>query len=336
MSGPDARLTEELLDQARTRYGWKEDPVVLARKEIDGPYSQVSRLRVMAGGKARTLYLKRLKHFGATAEQAANRTLAEYRTLGEVAALFDSHERYGVARPVAVSPAHAAILLEEAEGTSLMRLIGTSSKWYARGDQEAMERYCRLAGEWLREFQSLTRQSSREFDLERLVGYCDARFYVLISDARTGIDEPFRARFEAALRRRHQENKAKLDLITGCHHDYSPHNIIAARDRISVIDFGEFDYDCHLYDVCRFWFQLECMKSSPLFRPGRITQLQAAFLSSYGGSIDPRDPAFQLILSAYYLSRLATMTRNGMRGGVRGRVDQRLYKRCLDWLAAQL
>jgi len=216
-----------------------------------------------------------------------------------------------------------------------MRLIGTSSKWYARGDQEAMERYCRLAGEWLREFQSLTRQSSREFNLERLVGYCDARFYVLISDARTGIDEPFRARFEAALRRRHQENKAKLDLITGCHHDYSPHNIIAARDRISVIDFGEFNYDCYLYDVCRFWFQLECMKSSPLFRTARVAGLQATFLSAFG-AIDPKDPAFQLILSRYYLARLATLVRNGLRPGLKTWVDRRLYRNCVAWLRAQV
>ena len=335
MSRDDEGLTEEALAQAEARYGWLERPIIRRRDEIDGPYSRVSRLELAAGGTSKTLYLKRLKISGTVDEGVKRRTRAEYDALNQFSARFEGHPHFGVARPLALFVDKAAILLEEVQGRSLMRLIGKSSRRYDFTAHPEVERYCAMSGGWLREFQSLTLQKEGAFDLERLVGYCDARFYDLIADGRAKLDEGFRARFEANLRKQYEENRDKLNVIVGCHHDFSPHNIRVIDDRVSVIDFGEFAYDSSLYDLCRFWFQLECMKSSPVFSSSRVAHLQAAFFSGYGESVDPDHPAFRLAASAYFLARLATIVSNGIRPGLRGWVDKRLFKHCLAWLAKQ-
>lgn len=336
MSAPDSLLLEQVLERAQGRFGWLSRPTLRRCDDFEGPYSHVSRLTLEADGHAEILYLKRLKHEGLVDEGLKQRTLSEYGSLLRFSSQFQSHPNFRVAHPLAAFPEYAALLMEEAKGTSLMRLIGRSCKRYhPRGRFDQVERYCILAGRWLREFQASTRCDDGRFDLERLIGYCDARFAVLICDPNSGIDEPFRARFEERLRRNYAENRAKVEIIAGCHHDYSPHNILAADRRITIIDLGNFALDSRLYDLCRFWFQLECLKASPVFSRPRITCLQAAFFAGYGEMLDTNDPAFQLVVSAHVLARLGTMTTGGTRGGLKAWIDRRLYQRWLQWLRLQ-
>jgi hypothetical protein len=323
---------KELLLQAQLQLGCKSPPTVTQIDEIDCPYSHISRLTLECDGRSRIAYLKRPKMAGIVDEAAKRRIIAEYQILERFSEQFAAHPQFSVVRPIAVFPDQLAVLMEAAPGISLMKLLGRGAKWYSRGQSKMLERYCSLSGQWLREFQSSTRREGEQLNLKRLVGYCDARFDVLIAGRCAGIDQAFKARYEAGLRKRYQASKAEVDVIVGCHHDFSPHNIFVSADRVCVIDFGQFDHDSHLYDACRFWFQLECMKSSPFYRRSTIERLQDAFFSGYQMPVDPRHPAFELIVSAYFLSRLATLTRNGLRRGPRGWVDRSLYRSCLRWI----
>ena len=329
----DGDLIQQVLQQMQ--HGCSSRPVLLHREDIAFPYSDISRLTIGCDGASRVVYLKRRKHGGGSDDVARRRILSEYEVLKRLSAHFAPEARFGAVKPIAAFPDHLAILTEAAPGMSLMGLIGKGARWSAIASKHALEEYCAASGMWLREFQSLTQRGPGAFDLRRLVGYCDARFDVLIADGRCGIDEELKTRFEAHLRKKYHASKATLDVITGCHHDFSPHNIFASPDRICVIDFGQFDYGSRLYDACRFWFQLECMKSSPAFRKATIHRLQHAFLSAYDPSVDPRHPAFAVVVSGYYLARLASLARNGMRGGMRGWIDRSLYRRCLAWVKQQ-
>lgn len=284
-------------------------------------------------GVAKVVYLKRVKTDAISKHVARNRVLVEYQMLSQLYEHFHDHRTWGVARPIAVFPEELVIVTEEVPGTQLMEMIGKSAKRYMFGQaQDVLERYCTLAGTWLREFQSFTTQGAGDFNIQGLLQYCDTRLDTLIADGRSGIDEKFKAKFRSFLKSKHEEIGQGANVIVGRHNDFSPHNIIVDKERISVIDFGFFDHDSYLYDVCRFWFQLECMKISPFFNASTIDRLQRSFFEGYGGSIDRCDPAFEMVASRYFVTRLVTMAKEGMRGGLRGWIDRRSYKWCLTWL----
>jgi len=329
-------LTRRLLKEAQVSYGCKSEPVLGKTQHIACPYSAVSRIEMVCDGVPKAVYLKRVRDDGIGKDAARRRVLVEYQILTQLFAHFQTHQTWGVARPIAVFPDELAIVTEEVRGIALTDLIGRSAKRHMFGyRQPVLEKYCVLAGTWLREFQSFTTRRNGEFNIQGLMQYCDQRLDTLIAYRRAGIDDRFKAQFRRYLNKKHEQSRRKPDIIVGRHNDFSPHNIIVEGDRISVIDFGFFDHDSYLYDVCKFWFQLECMKTSPLFRPSTIERLQNSFFVGYGNSIDPRGPAFEMVASRYYLTRLVTMVKEGTRGGLRGWIDRRSYEWCLQRLIEQ-
>jgi len=333
----DDALTRRLLREAQASFGCKSEPALRNSQDLSCPYSTVSRIEIDCDGSPKAVYLKRIKDDGIGRDAARHRVLVEYQILTELFGHFRTCRNRGVARPIAVFPEELSVVTEEVPGTVLAEMIGTFAKRYASARRQAtLEKYCTSAGAWLRAFQAHTTQGSGEFNIEGLMHYCDQRLDTLIADGQSGIDAQFKEMFRSYLVRMHARSRGKVSTITGRHNDFSPHNIIVNGERISVIDFGFFDYDSPLYDVSKFWFQLECMKVSPLFRPSTIERLQNSFFAGYGAAFDHRDPAFELVASRYFVTRLATMVKEGRRGGLRGWIDRRSYKWCLDWLTKRL
>ena len=324
------------LEQARSFYQWPRLPAIRTLEPLDCAYSSVSRIEIECERERRVLYLKHIKLVDIDGAEAARRVTVEFRTLSELSDHFRPHAAWRVPRPVAVDPAERMLLTEQVPGVVLKDLIGRSAKRTAFGyGHEVMEEYCAMSGRWLRQFQSFTAQAEGSFNHEGLREYCAQRLDTLVLDKDSGIDAAFKRRFLDYLQRAQESLGARPDRIVGRHNDFSPHNILVEGERLSVIDFGFFDHDSYLYDVGKFWFQLECMKASPLFSARTIERLQTSFLSGYGGSVDTGDPAFQLVVGRYFLTRLATMRKEGMRRGPRRWIDQRSYGLCLAWLAAR-
>ena len=328
-----AALTRQALEHAGTAFECRPYPRLTHARQVASPYSSVTRMEMDCGGATKVVYLKQVKAEGIGADAARKRALTEYDRLVSLFAHFAGHKHFAVPRPIAVFPEECAILTEEIPGMQLMGLIGTCAKRYKfRRGQSELQKHCFLAGAWLKEFQSFTTCGSAPFDIDRLRRYCEVRLDTLQQYRRTGVDAEFKRRFAEYLMRKHEESGARLHAISGRHNDFSPHNILVDRGRVGVIDFGFFDYDSALYDVCRFWFQLEQLKSSPLFRSSTIEQLQRSFFEGYGTVIDSRDAAFEMIVSRYFITRLVTMAKEGMRRGLANWVDRRSYRWCLAWL----
>jgi tRNA A-37 threonylcarbamoyl transferase component Bud32 len=329
-------LVADAVQRARAAFQWRSQPILRATREIACPYSVVTRIELACEGSSAALFLKRVRAEGIGKVAAAQRVRVEYDVLVRLFEHFAAHERFAVPRPIALFPEQGAILTQEVPGRELMDLIGSSAKRYkfwARG--AALRRYCFLAGAWLREFQTLTARGTGEFDIERLRRYCDARLDTLIEARHSGVDADFKRTFDEYLTRTHEQCHGKVHAMSGRHNDFSPHNVFVEGARIAVIDFGFFDYDSTLYDVCKFWFQLECLKSSPLFRPATVDALQASFFEGYGRSVDSCDPAFEIVASRFFVTRLATMVKGGMRRGPASWIDRRSYDWCLRWLNAR-
>jgi hypothetical protein len=281
--------------------------------------------------------VKRVKSSGIGAAQASSRVLVEFEILNRLFAHFEASPNWGVPRAVTAFPEEQVLVTEEVPGIPLMRLIGVSAKWMWLGRRLALpEKYCALSATWLRAFHTFTLQGRGPFNFLGLVRYCADRLDTLSGCAASGVDVAFKEGFLDFLEQRHAAIRDLEDKIVGRHNDYSPHNILVEGDRISVIDFGFYDHDSYLYDLCKFWFQLECMRSSPLYSSGAIDRLQRSFLEGYGSGTDPSDPAFEMVASRYFVTHMATMVTEGIRSGVRGWVDRRSYRWSLEWLRRRI
>lgn len=333
-------MTEALigraLEQAGLSFGCGSDAVLEEYREIPCPYSAVTRMRLSCDGTRRVVYLKRVKVDGIGAAAARRRVMLEYETLGSLFEHFRLHAIGSVPRPLALFADECAILTEEAPGRVLMELIGRYAKRYRFGLQDdLLAQHCASAGAWLRDFQSFTAQGPAQFNFDGLMKYCEQRLNTLSALGAPGIDQRFIGCFRRYMEARHRETAAKPDKMVGRHNDFSPHNILVQAERICVIDFGFFDRDSYLYDLCKFWFQLECMKASPLYRKSTIERLQASFFAGYGDSLAENDPRFEMVASRYFITRLVTMAKEGMRRGARAWIDRRSYAWCLEWLTAR-
>jgi hypothetical protein len=298
-------------------------------RQIAFPYSVVSRVELDCDGAAKVVYVKRMK----PGDVSRSRLLAEHQILEQLFEHFRGHESFGVARPIGVFPEEFTLVTEEAPGTSLTNLITRSAKRFMLdGQQTTLARHCAAAGAWLREFQSLTYRDSGAFDIEALVQYCDLRLDALDAAGSRGLSGGFKEKFRAYLRATHERARSVLNRIVGRHNDFSPHHIFVSGGRISVIDFGFFDHGSHLYDVCRFWFQLESLKLNPLCRASAVERFQDGFFAGYGASRDACGPGFDMVASRYFVTQLATLAARPARAGIRGWMDRRSYAWCLRWL----
>jgi len=322
-------LTSGMLRQAQLSFGCKAEPAVKRNRNITLPYSVVSRVELDCDGEVKLVYVKRMK----PGDVSRRRLLVEHQILEQLSAHFRGHQIFGVARPIGVFPEELTIVTEAAPGTSLNNLIARSARLcMLDGQQARLAEYCAAAGAWLREFQSLTCRGVGDFDIEGLIDYCDIRLDALAADGCAELDSTFKERFRNHLRRTHENAKALPTLVVGRHNDFSPHHIFVGKRRISVIDFGFFDHGSHLYDVCRFWFQLERLKSSPLCRTRVVDRLQDSFFAGYGRSREACGPAFELVASQYFLTHLASLVGRHRHGAMRRWMDHFSYRWCLQWL----
>ena len=326
-------LMHRVLEQAQRFYGCRGLLSAKKIKALDCAYSVVRRIEIECDGLPKVLYVKRVKSAGIRADQAASRVVVEHRILTDLSDHFRPLATWHVPRPVAVFPEEHTLVTEAVPGTPLMDLIGRYAKRTSFGQQRAaLEQYCAMSGRWLREFQSFTSRGTGPFNFQGLFDYCARRLDTLIADRRSGVDAAFRRRLLRCLERAHEALRGRPDTIVGRHNDFSPHNILVVGEHLSVIDFGFFDHDSYLYDVCKFWFQLERMKASPLFSGTTIERLQGSFLDGYGGQATPSEPAFEMVACRYFVTHLVTMINEGMRRGPRGWIDRRSYDWCLAWL----
>lgn len=296
-------------------------------------YSEISRLEVTADGVPRVLYAKRVTALNVEDDPVKWSVTSEFEILDCLFRVFSPIPRLCVPLPIVALPEHRAIVTEEVPGVALVELIAKAVRVYALGGMDcALDEYCRLAGTWLRHFQSATARRNGDFDVDALLVYCESRLKFLAERSGSGIDTRFRNAFvrhlgDLSARVGRVENR-----ITGRHNDYSPHNIVVNEGDIAVLDFGYFDYESYAYDVYRFWHHLECMKLNPLFSASRLCQLQDSFLAGYGMPVDFTRPLFRLVACRFYLVRLATIDEQTMRSGLRGRLDRRVYDSCYRWL----
>jgi hypothetical protein len=269
------------------------------------PESTVRRVRLEDGNRTGHFYLKTVRATPDTAAEQMRAVAAEYRVLADLHAHFQPLSPLSVVRPIACLPEALSLLTEEGAGGRLDRVLAGTNPIRAAGALARHGDLCRLAGSWLRHFQTVAvgpRQGL--YDVSEIFGYCEARLQLMLSEPESGLDLDSALAIERHVRSlAGQVSSAELGLVAR-HNDFRPANMLTDGRSLTVLDFTGFTSGPRLYDFMKFWLKLEDLSQGLFARRRRASVLQAAFQDGYGG-IDPESPLAKLFRYAYAIDKLS-------------------------------
>jgi len=226
-----------------------------------------------------------------------------------------------VARPIACWAAEGALVTARVSGTPLGDLIRRATLRAAGPEDLAQSAAaCTAAGAWLRAFQTHAPPAMRQ---ARPVHLHSPDAFVSYLDERLRILGDVHPRVEAALRNRllahaavalHALPPKVFSEVTWSHSDFGPHNVLAARDGIHIIDF-ELEPQHPCFDAAYF---VEALghRAGPWVDPARTRRLERAFLAGYGEPLD--HTMFALLRLRHLVCSYVSEARRGGIASLRG------------------
>ena len=301
-----------------------------------GPYSTVAFLAVRWGTRTQRLVAKtiaRHPHNERLIEQE-NQAVVEFEALKRFYASFQGIEGCSVPRPVLTLPEIDTYIMEFVEGD----LLDGHLKYLRRlssptGFRTLVNRYL-LCGRWLKHLQHVTgSRSADDRALEWTVEQCDE----LLDRIREINGGAYPCNLRDRVNRNLDRQLSKLNnveiLLSGCHGDFGPWNILATADGITVFDFFGFAQRPIPSDLLRVLVHLEDERQCLTSSSSRIDALRSSFLAGYGGL--PKSPE-PLLLVCETLPRLTSLLHAYLfkdSGRLHDRVQRRrLIKEHLAWL----
>jgi hypothetical protein len=257
--------------------------------------SVIARVDVTLGTQPASIYIKAHRNPGAPASRVHRKARLEYDTLCHL------HERFGpvagcaVVRPIAFFPEHLTVVTEAGAGANLHQLVKKSAvRWRSRAGLDAAGEHCRMAGVWLRHFQTITDQVCQApLPRAQMVEWIEADVAQCVA---LGLPARDGAALVAFARARLAAVGDRPFPVVGQHPDYQPDNVLVSPGRATVLDFTSFQHGTPFSDVARFAAALDFLAKSPLYPRGRCRSLAAAFLDGYGGVADEHRPAVMISL----------------------------------------
>lgn len=273
---------------------------------LERPFSTVLRLRISAGGRAFSAFLKLNKPRQpgeAGVEQIRRWVVREYEATARLHEAVKRQPGLNAVRPIAAFPEELAILTEEVQGEQFDRILRRAL--WGRASSEFIETVAERIGEWIRTYQRVTKVEGTLSLAERRE-YLDVRLRQLTGDVITPADR------EHALRRGDdlapRVSPADLGLVA-IHADLNPTNIlVGAGGAVTILDFAMAKTGARYHDIAHLFLHMERLRWRPHPRRSLVGSLQAAVLRGYDDTLTPSDPLFGLMLlqhAACYISQLA-------------------------------
>lgn len=255
-----------------------------------------------------TLYAKLAGGARACEAQIA-RLRQECKVTMQVRAIMCDHDGLNTVSPVGYIDELEAFVTRAMPGRPLLEIIQSELRFRRSHSVSRLAKLAHLAGEWLREFHSLTPNAYAPDFYAYQIRYCDYRLDTLTARNKSWIDEKQVARLRDCVR----EWTSTVSLSHGynlplCHNDYSPHNIMAHQGNVHILDFSFAAPSLSCFDQLCFWHKLEELKCSPLYAESAIEALQTAFFAGYGATLGLTEPAARLGLVRLILNKLITLS----------------------------
>lgn len=279
------------------------------------PYSTICFCSVhLRDGRALGVVVKFYKVW-LNSDIAAQRQLLarDYEITTYLHRLLAGQSRFRVPTPLFHSPQELLIATENMAGTQLQAKLKARAGWLpSEATVQELERDCRACGEWLREFQRLTRsRASGEADVVQMRKMIADRLEWSVDASHMPIDAAQRQvileHFDRIARRLDAADLA----ASGMHADFFAGNVLVAPSHVVGLDFVMYREGSVYADATYFIYQLETLRHKLQFRGPVVTRLRNAFLAGYEPALEwnafASRPMVQLCLMFHQAMRLGRM-----------------------------
>jgi Ser/Thr protein kinase RdoA (MazF antagonist) len=201
--------------------------------------------------------------------------------------LLAGQSRFLVPTPLFHSPKHLLIVTAYMPGVQLQEKLEARARWFPdEATRHELESDCHSCGEWLREFQAVTREKVTGLaDVQRMRQMIADRLEWSIDSGNIPINGAQRGEILAYFDRIARNLTADDLAVSGVHGDFFPGNLLVARDQVVGLDFVMYREGSIYADPSYFVLQLETLAYKLQFRRSTVARLCRAFLQGYNPSL---------------------------------------------------
>jgi hypothetical protein len=297
--------------------------------ELEGRDARVAVIATRDGGK---IVLKVHRTRAGESRPAPERAARELELLQSIGSAMaggrcGSTARLGVPQPLGGAPGRGVVLMTACPGVRFDRALRDLR--FRRDGAARLAEPCRLAGSWLRHFQTVVAPPGLASEPPPLVARARARVA-----AAGPLPNAQRLRLAGEVEELCARIGGEPATLTACHGDFWCGNVFWAPGELEVIDFEGFGAGSAEEDMVCFLAHLTLFFALPLPRLRRRgRRLARAFLAGYG--LEPAEvaasPAFRLCEIETALRLLAARAATG--ATARASVAERWRRRTLRSLA---
>jgi hypothetical protein len=277
--------------------------------ELTGLYSRVLRVRIDAGGRVTSIFIKRYEPRSGTSEETARfRRYVDREYSRLLLAAGCATESASVARPIAFLPEHFALITEQAHGVPLQGLFKRLAILRTPAARDKVQQALAHVASWLRNFQAAVPPNKARTRDQRK--YLDIRLLELVDLHRPGFGEAERAAvlecFDAHLAR-----LAPADLApVASHGDLCPSNILVHDNGVTVLDLAMSTDGTRYQDLSHLSFHVELAGRRFLFGSTLVDRLRSGLLHAFESGLDAHTPLFRISHMHHAVCHLAELARH--------------------------
>lgn len=337
-------MLEKILKELKTqplKYFEREQVIALEQASVySGLYWNTYRYKVDFSNTRKYIYIKVHKEAENLTNQAKRSELqqrvgASYENLSRVYASFKAFSGYSVIKPIACFPEWIALITEESPGIDLWTLIRKKAKFYpSKTNLHLLKKYCRACGKWLAIFQQITRRPDLDpCEFDSFIETLDSSLSTLIHKQNSMFSNEFRQRIIGFCQQLILSIPDEDRMVSGLHYDFAPVNILIHEDKITVLDLEDLRNGVIYYDSIYFYYHLNLLLETPIYRPATVAKLQKAFIEGFGTLLDLSKNVVTLCLIHNVIDSLLYLSHHREHvSWYKKLYDKLLYKKHIHWL----
>lgn len=264
----------------------ESEPIVQIVYMRDHPCSTVAKLKIDIGNRIFNLFAKHYRF--PEIKISIEKMEREYKILTLLNEKEFLSSECSVIRPLACFPDLQTIITFEWPGEAFNSILKRGIRILSNfTGVSQLEDYCRLCGQWLREFQQITENiNCRPYNHEDMITDIHSKLRLAAqSKLLIGAQADWLIRFVDNMNSSLPGNIR----LSGMHSDFIPSNILVHEGEIVVLDFADFRKGPIYRDPITFIHALSNYIWTPLVRQRIIRSLQKQFLIGYGTRIYMQD-----------------------------------------------
>ena len=291
------------------------------------PVSSIIKCRVRSLNYDNVVYLKFCEvgdYEQEKMEKWKKRMVKDFDVMTRLHELFKGNPVCTVPRGLEYFPKEMAMVTEESDGESFLKLItGFSAGIHRKKANEDLRNSCFRVGQWLSEFQRLTKAYRIIHEMEEeLVPYVDHRLCKLVQAGCLSTSQ--REQTLRYLASHLDASSGGDEERCGVHGDFSMSNILVSTHAVSVLDFAMYRVGSPYVDLAYLYRKFRHSLMNNLIKTRAILLLQNSFLEGYQPNFDRHHPLFVIQCVRHLVNRLVSLAVDNKHSPLK-----RIYQRAL-------